>query len=73
MTLSAIIPAAGQSGRFGDGERKPFARLAGSMLLVHACRACRLLPGLAEIVVVLRPEDRDRAMGRCSASCPKPA
>ena len=55
--LSAILPAAGESGRFGGGARKPFARLANEILLVHACRACQKLPGLHEIIVVAHPDD----------------
>lgn len=60
--LSAIIVAAGESGRFGGAERKPFALLAGEPLLVHACRACRQLPECGEIIVVLREDDRDRVL-----------
>lgn len=45
----------------GAGQRKPFLRLEDAPVLVWALRALAQAPSVAHIVVVVHPEDRERA------------
>lgn len=58
---AAVVVAAGGSTRFGrgpGGERKPLVALAGRTLLEHACAAFAACERVAELVLVVHPEDR---------------
>jgi 2-C-methyl-D-erythritol 4-phosphate cytidylyltransferase len=50
--LAVIVPAAGAGARMG-GATKPFLRLGGEPVLVHALRPFLTLPDVARIVVAL--------------------
>ncbi len=63
MTVTAIVPAAGESRRFGGDRRKPFSELAGEPVIIHACRRLRALPGVSEIILAVHPEDLEAVQG----------
>jgi 2-C-methyl-D-erythritol 4-phosphate cytidylyltransferase/2-C-methyl-D-erythritol 2,4-cyclodiphosphate synthase len=60
MDFSAIIVAAGSGSRAGEGLAKQWRNLGGRALLRWSVEAL-LKAGAVEIIVVLRPEDFDRA------------
>lgn len=69
---SAVLLAAGQSTRMGDGAtsvRKPFLVLEGLTLLEHACSAFDRVAAVVEIVLVGHPSDRER-LERMAKGCP---
>src|SRR5512140_3626544 len=55
--VGVIIVAAGSSVRFGGSIPKQFLELAGTPILLHALRPFTSHPDVAQVVVVLRPED----------------
>jgi 2-C-methyl-D-erythritol 4-phosphate cytidylyltransferase len=55
---SAIVVAAGSSSRMGGKVRKPYLKLRGKPILSWTLAALGKLPGLTQIVIVTRPEDR---------------
>jgi len=69
---SAIVCAAGSSSRMGGKVRKPYLKLRGKPILSWTLAALAKVKGLAEIVLVTRPEDRPMAL-RCAklAKLPK--
>ena len=52
----AVIVAAGRGLRFGSGEPKQFAALAGKPLLLWSVEAFRGHPSFAGVTVVLPPQ-----------------
>jgi 2-C-methyl-D-erythritol 4-phosphate cytidylyltransferase len=61
LSSSAVIVAAGSSSRMGGKVRKPFLALRGRPILSWTLERLALVPGLRQIVIVTRPEDRARA------------
>jgi len=61
MTAGAVILAAGRGERMRSEMRKAFLVLAGRPLFVHAVEAFARVPRIAEIIVVLHPDDLDEA------------
>ncbi len=66
MRIAVILPAAGLGTRMGRGSaektgtsRKQFMLLEGSPILVHTVRKFAASTRVTEIVVAVRPEDRD--------------
>lgn len=57
--FSLIIPAAGSGTRMGLAHNKLFLPLAGRPLLWHTLRAFTACPGLEEIILAVRPTDRE--------------
>jgi 2-C-methyl-D-erythritol 4-phosphate cytidylyltransferase len=58
--FAVILPAAGQSRRFGGGKRKKiFADLNGRAVWLHAAGAFLQRPDVARVVLAIAPEDRD--------------
>lgn len=57
----AVLVAAGRSARMGAALRKPFLTLAGTPVLVHAVRALAEAPSVVRMVVVVHPDDQERA------------
>jgi 2-C-methyl-D-erythritol 4-phosphate cytidylyltransferase len=57
--VSAIIPAAGLGKRFGPGKDKPFRTLGGKPLILWPLEALQSIPGISEIIPVLRLEDTE--------------
>lgn len=58
---SAIVCAAGSSSRMGGKVRKPYLKLRGKPILAWTLEALGRVKGLAEIVLVTRPDDRAMA------------
>lgn len=54
----ALVPAAGSGSRLGGDTPKQYLSLAGHPLLWHTLRALAATPGLAGMVIVTAPEDR---------------
>src|SRR5438270_10992964 len=57
--VAVILPAAGQSTRFGGPEKKPFRLLAGRAVWVRAAELFWNRPDVLRVYVVVAPEDRD--------------
>lgn len=55
--VGVIIVAAGRSVRFGGTVPKQYLELAGTPILLHAIRPFTSHPDVAQVVVVLRPDD----------------
>jgi 2-C-methyl-D-erythritol 4-phosphate cytidylyltransferase len=58
---SAVVCAAGSSARMGGKVRKPYLLLRGKPILAWTLEALSRVKGLAEIVLVTRPDDRPLA------------
>lgn len=61
LIASAIVCAAGSSSRMGGKVRKPYLKLRGKPILAWTLEALGRVKGLAEIVLVTRPDDRAMA------------
>ncbi len=61
MTASAVILAAGRGERMRSDTRKAFLDLAGRPLFVHAVEAFSVVPRIAEIIVVVHPNNLEAA------------
>lgn len=59
---SAVVVAAGSSTRMGGRTRKPYLKLRGRPILSWTLAALGRVPAVREIVLVTRPDDRDRAI-----------
>ncbi|MGH9417170.1 MAG: 2-C-methyl-D-erythritol 4-phosphate cytidylyltransferase [Terriglobales bacterium] len=70
-TAYAIIPAAGLSTRMGSttsGQaRKQLAEVAGAPILIHTLRKFDQCAALADLLVPVRPEDRQQVAARVEA------
>src|SRR5579883_1320429 len=67
-----VLPAAGRARRFGSGENKIWARLAGRTVLEWTLSAFQAHPQIETIVLVVGVEERDRA-AEIARSFPKVA
>lgn len=65
--FAVILPAAGQSSRFGGGDKKPFIDLAGKAVWLHAAAAFAARTDVAQLLVVVAPEDLERFQQRFRA------
>lgn len=61
MDVAAIIPAAGDSRRFGGRTNKLFIALNGQPLLVRTLQALQASPAIRWIILVVRSEERAQA------------
>jgi 2-C-methyl-D-erythritol 4-phosphate cytidylyltransferase len=61
MSVLAIIPAAGMGLRMGGETPKQFLSLDGVPVFVHTLRKFMVADGIDEIILALRPEDKERA------------
>lgn len=57
--VTAIVPAAGLGKRFGEKANKPFVKLSGKPLLVWALEVLQAMPGIGEIIPVLKDADME--------------
>lgn len=55
--VDALIPAAGQSVRFGGTTLKQYAHLMGQPVIAHSIEAVRRHPAVASVTVALAPDD----------------
>ncbi len=61
IVKAVVIVAAGSSSRMGGRVRKPYLKLRGKPILAWTVNALARVPGVRQIVLVTRPEDRRRA------------
>ena len=64
---AAIIVAAGRGTRAGPGAPKQWRPLAGARVIDHTLAAFRAHPAVSEVVLVLHPDELDRAPGGARA------
>jgi 2-C-methyl-D-erythritol 4-phosphate cytidylyltransferase len=57
--VAVILPAAGQSSRFGAREKKPFTDLAGRAVWLHSAARFAGRADVCQVLVVVAPEDLD--------------
>jgi 2-C-methyl-D-erythritol 4-phosphate cytidylyltransferase len=55
--IHALIPAAGQSVRFGGTTLKQYAHLMGQAVIAHSIEAVRKHPAVKQVTVALAPDD----------------
>jgi 2-C-methyl-D-erythritol 4-phosphate cytidylyltransferase len=56
--FAVILPAAGQSTRFGAADKKPFLDLAGRAVWLHAATAFAARVDVCQLLLVVAPDDR---------------
>ena len=57
--FAVVLPAAGRSSRFGQGEKKPFAVLDGRAVWLRSAELFINRKDVCQCVVVIAPEDRE--------------
>ena len=55
----AVIPAAGSGSRMGNNLPKQYLALAGKPMIYHAVHTLCVSPEIANVFVILSPEDRE--------------
>ncbi len=63
-SVAVVIPAAGQSSRFGGVEKKPFVSLAGRPVWQRSAELFWNRPDVSRVYLVLSPDDRADFRGR---------
>src|SRR5882757_9907256 len=63
-SVAVIMPAAGQSSRFGGVEKKPFVSLDGRPVWQRTAELFWNRPDVSKVYLVLAPGDRDEFRGR---------
>jgi 2-C-methyl-D-erythritol 4-phosphate cytidylyltransferase len=59
MRVAVIIPAAGRSSRFGQGEKKPFVSLDGRAIWQRSAELFWTRDDVSKVYVVISPDDRE--------------
>lgn len=59
MKFAVILPAAGQSSRFGGKEKKPFTSLGGRAVWLRAAELFWTRDDVSRVYVVISPSDRE--------------
>jgi 2-C-methyl-D-erythritol 4-phosphate cytidylyltransferase len=67
MTTTAILLAGGSGTRLGTGDNKAYLELGGHPLVAWSLAAFERCPLITDVVLVTRPEDRDRALAAADA------
>src|SRR6516225_7036978 len=65
--FSVILPAAGQSSRFRDREKKPFANLDGRAVWLRSVELFVTRPDVVQCILVLSPADQETFRRRNAA------
>lgn len=65
--MGAVIPAAGRARRFGSGENKVWASLAGRAILEWTLSAFDAHPAISSVALVVSADEQDRAREIASA------
>ncbi len=68
-TFAVILPAAGQSSRFGAGEKKPFLALDGKAIWLRSAELFCNRPDVRRVFVVVAPDELDSFAIRFGADC----
>jgi len=66
--VAVIVPAAGQSKRFGGDEKKPFAKLDGRPIFLRTLELFINRPDVCQTLLVVAPEDAERVKTRFGAN-----
>ena len=69
-SFAVILPAAGQSSRFGTREKKPFVDLKGRAIWIRSLEAFATRDDVAQAIVVVAEEDLDDFRDRFKANLP---
>src|SRR5215472_16507718 len=59
VAACALVVAAGRGSRFGGAVPKQYLPLGGASVLRHAVAALAEHPRISDVLVTIRPEDRD--------------
>ncbi len=62
--VAVILPAAGQSSRFGGMQKKPFVTLDGRAIWQRSAELFWTRPDVSKAYIVIAPEDRDEFRSR---------
>jgi 2-C-methyl-D-erythritol 4-phosphate cytidylyltransferase len=65
--FAVILPAAGQSSRFGGAVKKPFVELAGRAVWLHAAERFARRPDVCQCLLVVSPDELDSVRRRFAA------
>jgi 2-C-methyl-D-erythritol 4-phosphate cytidylyltransferase len=65
--VAVILPAAGQSSRFGAADKKPFVSVCGRAVWLHAIDAFAGRDDVGQLLVVVAPDDIETFQKRFSA------
>ena len=68
-SFAVILPAAGQSSRFGAAEKKPFLPLDGKAIWQRSADLFWKRPDVRGVYIVVSPEDRESFVSRSGAIC----
>jgi 2-C-methyl-D-erythritol 4-phosphate cytidylyltransferase len=68
-SFAVILPAAGQSNRFGGAEKKPFLQLNGTPIWQRSAELFCHRSDVAKVCVVVSPDDRKQFESRFGAIC----
>jgi 2-C-methyl-D-erythritol 4-phosphate cytidylyltransferase len=68
-SFAVILPAAGQSSRFGAGEKKPFLALDGKAIWLRSAELFWNRPEVQRVCVVVSPDDLESFKLRFGAIC----
>jgi 2-C-methyl-D-erythritol 4-phosphate cytidylyltransferase len=60
LRVVAVVPAAGLGKRFGPGKKKAMQDLCGKPVLIWSLQVLESVPGIAEIIPVLKAEDMEQ-------------
>lgn len=66
--IAVILPAAGQSSRFKDKEKKPFANLDGRAVWLRSAELFVTRPDVCQCVIVVSPDDMELFKRRYTAN-----
>src|SRR5437588_11139701 len=66
--FAVILPAAGQSARFRDKEKKPFAQLDGRAVWLRSVELFVTRSDVAQCIIVVSPEDQEMFRRRFGAN-----
>jgi 2-C-methyl-D-erythritol 4-phosphate cytidylyltransferase len=64
MSVAVILPAAGQSTRFGGLDKKPFVSLDGRAIWQRSAELFWTRPDVSKVYLVIAPDDRDMVRSR---------
>src|SRR3954454_21792844 len=67
-TFAVIFPAAGQSSRFRDKEKKPFVNLDSRAVWLRTVEAFVTRPEVVQCIIVVAPGDQERFRQRFGAN-----
>src|SRR5438094_1454568 len=66
--FAIILPAAGQSSRFRDKEKKPFAQLDGRAVWLRSAELFITRSDVAQCIIVVAPDDQEMFRRRYGAN-----